>query len=336
MKPFLNTLLEGLTYKDLAGRRRLRSYTVTALLILFLLLMVGALACTQRQRVLDPIEADPLPVALTEESPAPTQEFQAEDAPAICPSDPAEWSLVDVFSDSRYKSIQPACVYEGLERTVAWTLAVRSGYSRMEAAQLLGFPELPMARLEQARIPSDPDGFQEVAVSFIPPHPDFAEWRLTASGEAAITLALRGCYRTSDVVGGQRVEWGGGYPVICLVVEDAENAYAIYALDGHVFTMNAAPMRSLLLFGYAGNGPWVWLGTQESPRVEISDPASNARERQTVAELYGSGSWDTGWLEARFGLTEKPLPVDWQSYTNESEGQIILTLLNENLEETDR
>ena len=43
-------------------------------------------------------------------------------------------------------------------------------------------------------------------------------------------------------------------PVICLVVEDAENTHIVYSLDGHTYTSTATPMRSFLLFGYLSDG----------------------------------------------------------------------------------
>ena len=114
-------------------------------------------------------------------------------------------------------------------------------------------------------IPANAKGLAAVPVSFIPPNPDFTEWRINANGEAAVTYALRGCFRTSTVVGNRLEIWGGDYSVICLVIEDAENTHIVYSLDGHIYTSTATPMRSFLLFGYLSDGDWVWLGTQENP-----------------------------------------------------------------------
>jgi len=168
-----------------------------------------------------------------------------------------------------------------------------------------------------------------IPVSFIPPDPSFTEWRLDANGEPAVTYALRGCFRTSSVVGNHLEVWGGDYPIICVLVEDAENTNVIYSLDGHDYTAPATPSRSFLLFGYVADGLWVWLGTQDAPKVEIKDPGKYANERLTVATLYDAQPWDAPWLSYRYGLTMWPLPEHWQTLTDEAEKQAILEGLNE-------
>jgi hypothetical protein len=229
---------------------------------------------------------------------------------------------------SNYKTIQPACVYAGLERTIAWALAVRSGYSRGEATQALDFEEMPMARLDQVTIQTNTNGPMEVPVSFIPPTPDFTEWRVNEDGQVSVTYGLRGCFRTSTQVGNRVDVWGGDYPVVCMVAEDAENAYTVYALDGHVYTAPAAPMRSFLLFGYLEEQGWVWLGTQTEPKHEIDDPEAFANERQTITVLYDSRLWDSRWLMDSFNLYVQPLPEGWQARTDPEESQAILSQLN--------
>ena len=109
-----------------------------------------------------------------------------------------------------------------------------------------------------------------------------AKWR------ACRDLSLRGCFRTSKVVGNRVEIWGGDYPVICLVVEDAENTHIVYSLNGHTYASTATPMCSFLLFGYLSDGYWVWLGTQDDPKLEIKDPQANAHERLTIATLYAA------------------------------------------------
>ena len=64
-----------------------------------------------------------------------------------------------------------------------------------------------------------------------------------------------------------------------------------------LYTSSATPMRSFLLFGYLEDGLWVWLGTQDDPKHEITDPATFANERLTIATMYDSQPWDAKWLE---------------------------------------
>jgi hypothetical protein len=245
-----------------------------------------------------------------------------------CPTDAAEWFFSPTLISEPHQVIQPACVYQGLERTIAWALAVREGYSRAEATQQLGFSEMPMRQLETVTIPRDADELVDVPVSFIPPNPDFTEWRLSERGEPAVTYALRGCFRTSTITGNRVEVWGGDYPVVCIVVEDAENTHIVYSLNGHTYTSAATPMRSFLLFGYVSGGYWVWLGTQTEPKLEITDPEANAKERLTVATIYDSQPWDAEWLMNFHRLRIQPLPEGWQTLTDEDEKQYILSALS--------
>ena len=333
MKHFLKIILDGLTYPDLDGRRRPRVFTLLTLAILGLLLLTGGLIPFQRQRVMQPVESNPVPVSLTQVPPDPTPEPITEPGPVSCPTDPADWSLADVTITGTYQAIQPACVYAGLERMVAWALAVRSGYPRQEATQFLGFPSMPVTPLEKVSLPSGKGEPREVAVSFAPTHPDLAEWRVDGSGNVATAYGLRGCFRTLSVSGNRVETWGGDYPVICVVVEDAGNTHAVYALEGHVFTAAAIPTRTYLLFGYAGDDRWHWLGAQENPRITLSDPAKAARDRRTVAVLFDGPSWEAPDLMAAYHLTPRPLPESWRTSNDPAEAQAILGLLDAHLKE---
>lgn len=334
MNSLWKTILDGLTYTDLAGKRQPRIYTVVTGLILLLLFVAGGMAGLNRYLLMRRIQATPEVVTLPAQTmePVATKSIATSSSGAIdsfgCPTDSSEWSFTPTMISENYQVIQPACVYQGLEKTIAWALAVREGYSRAEATKLLGFTEMPMKQMETVTIPKDVDELVEVPVSFIPPHSDFKEWRLNASSEAAVTYALRGCFETSTIHGNRVEIWGGEYPVICLVVEDAGNTQILYALEGHMYTSTATPMRSFLLFGYLGAGQWVWLGTQTEPKLEITDAEANARDRLTVATLYDSQPWDAEWLLNTHHLDVQPLPANWQSFTDETDKQYILTVLS--------
>jgi len=338
MKSLWKTILDGLTYKDLAGKRQPRAYTVITGLILLLLVMAGGMAGLNRYLLMSRVQATPVSVSLTTEA---TETLEVEPIATIqlgdethygCPIDSADWSLTSTYISENYKVIQPACVYQGLEKTIAWALAVREGYSRAEATQQLGFTEMPMRQMDQVTIPANAKGQMAVPVSFIPPNPDFTEWRINANDEAAVTYALRGCFRTSTVVGNRVEIWGGDYSVICLVIEDAENTHIVYSLDGHIYTSTATPMRSFLLFGYLSDGDWVWLGTRENPKHEITDLQKSADERLIFATLYDSQPWDAKWLMNTHRLTMQPLPQNWQTMTNVNEKQAIMDRLVEDMD----
>ncbi|MFZ5904481.1 MAG: hypothetical protein ACOYZ8_13125 [Chloroflexota bacterium] len=322
MKQLWITILDGLTFTDLAGYRHPRRYAVVAGVILFISLLLASMSLVNRILLSHLMEGTHTPVSGTGVPATPT--LPTEPTTIICPVNAEEWSLGDVVISQNYKTIQPACVYDGLAHTVAWALAVRNGYSRGQARELLGFDEMPMRQLSQVKILTDTKGPKDVDVGFTPPTPDLIEWRVGDNGEPAVTYALRGCFRTSSVVGNQVEVWGGEYPVICVVVEDAENTRIMYNLGEHYYTAPAIPMRSFLLFGYIGNGYWVWLGTQTNPKTTIHDFAKMADERRTVAALFDSQPWDTLWLEQRYGMTQQPLPENWRSFTDPSEQQAIV------------
>ncbi len=334
MNSLLKTILDGLTYKDLAGKRQPRIYTVVTGLILLLLFMAGGMAGLNRYLLMSRVQATPEAVTL------PTQTIETVATETIatspsggidvfgCPTDSSEWSFTPTMISDNYQVIQPACVYQGLEKTIAWALAVREGYSRAEATELLGFTEMPMKQMETVTIPKDADDLVDVPVSFIPSNPEFKEWRLNTKGKAAVTYALRGCFETSSVKGNRVEIWGGEYPVICLVVEDAENTHILYALNDHMFISTATPIRSFLLFGYLGDGQWIWLGTQTEPKLEITNAEENASDRLTVATLYDSQPWGAKWLSTTYHLDMQPLPENWQSFTDENEKQYILSVLS--------
>ncbi len=334
MKSLWKTILDGLTYKDLAGKRQPRVYTVVTGLILLLLLLAGGMAGLNRYLLMRHIQATPEAVSIPTETQSPVEteipatETTEAEASSGCPTDSTKWSFTPTVISKTYQVIQPACVYQGLEKTIAWALAVREGYSRTEATELLGFTEMPMRQMETVTIPKNANELVDVPVSFIPTHPDFKEWRLNERGKASVTYALRGCFETSSVEGNRVEIWGGEYPVICLVVEDAENTHILYALNNHMFISTATPMRSFLLFGYLGDGQWVWLGTQTEPKLEITDAEEIASDRLTVATLYDSQPWDARWLNTTHHLEMQSLPENWQSFRDENEKQYILSVLS--------
>ena len=328
MKALWKAVLDGLTFKDLAGRRRPRTFTVLAGLLLVLFGLVLIMTWSVHYDVMSEVRATPravqVKVEATQQPPTPTPSPAAGE----CPTDPAKWSLSAVYEGTLYDVIQPACVYQGLEKTIAWALAVREGYSRQQATEALGFLDMPMRQLDHVTVPASNNETILVPVSFIPADPNFTEWRLKPDGSPAVTYALRGCFRTTTVVANRIETWGGNYPVICLVVEDAENTHIVYSLDGHTYAAVAKPMRSFLLFGYISNDQWVWLGTQDDPKLEITDPEQNARDRATIARLYDSQPWDARWLETAYGLSMQTLPMHWSSATDESAKQAILGALS--------
>ena len=139
MNSLWKTILDGLTYKDIAGKRQPRIYTVVTGLILLLLFMAGGMAGLNRYLLMSRVQATPEAVSIPtqtieplETEPIATNPSEGTDAFG-CPTDSSEWSFTPTVISDNYQVIQPACVYQGLEKTIAWALAVREGYSRAEA-----------------------------------------------------------------------------------------------------------------------------------------------------------------------------------------------------------
>ena len=92
-------------------------------------------------------------------------------------------------------------------------------------------------------------------------------------------------------------------------------------------------MRSYLLFGYSEKLGWLWLGTQESPKIAIDDWQEKQSERETVALLFDAEDWDAEWLLATRNLSYQELPEDWLAARDDAEGAAILALLDAYLQE---
>jgi len=244
-----------------------------------------------------------------------------------CPTDPEGWTLVDVVPGDNYKRIEPTCAYAGLERAVAWALAINLGYTRAEAAQALGFETFPMVRLGKIKLVTNFKGPMEVRLRHTVDHPDFAEWRVDANKEPAIAYSLRGCFRTYTIVGNRREDWGTGYPVICVVAQDIEGMGLSSLNEYFYMTGNMIFSRTFTLFGYAGNGKWIWLGDKDAA-YPIEDADRMRKERQDVAGRYGAVVWDAAWIEQTFRLSMRPLPENWQYFNHEADKQAILDILN--------
>ena len=331
MKNPFNFILDGLTYKDLAGKRQPRKFAVLGGIVFFLLFFVFCALGLERSAMLREAQATPRPLQMTL-LPTQTATATATEQPkesAGCPTQVNDWSLVDVPISQNYKRIQPACVYDGLAHTIAWVLAIRQGYSRAEATTQLGFNEIPMKPLDHISMLTDLKGPLTIPVSFIPPRPEFTEWYVDVDGQPSVGYGMRGCFRTSRVVGNHIETWGAGYPVICVVVEDAEGKNAVLALDEYLYNASVIPTRSFLLFGYAGEGKWLWLGTEADLHLAIDSPAKNAEERLIVANIFDSQPWDAKWLDEQYHLTMRPLPENWRSATSEVDKQAILDSLNQ-------
>ena len=318
------------TYQaDVSGKRKLRTYVKAAIIILAALIVLWAVAYYQQYQMQQVISATK-PVVLPSLTPTKPQPPTSTPEPTAvtesCPTDPADWTLVEGLPGTEFMRIEPACIYEGLERTVAWSLAIREGYSRQAAADVLGFEKMPIVRLAQVAV-ANPNGPLLTNVALMIDVPKFTEWIFREDGKPAISMALQGCFRTYTIVGNEKKNWDeNGYPVVCRVSQDNESTNATICMDDQCFSeirSTPATNRRFVLFGYAGDGQWDWLGTDEDTLLKI-DSQSMSTDREISAEAQGVGPWDRDWLKQAYGLETQPLPEDWQSFTDDSFKQAVL------------
>ena len=336
------------TYPDVAGKRHLRRYVKAALLIVIVLGMLSIYAGAQRHETQAVLEATPVSVAdilpswtpspePAQPSATPTPDPVAADVTPTatpCPTNPEAWTLADLFTSQNYKRIYPACVYDGLARTVAWTLASQAlGYTGLEAAQALGFPEAPSVIDTDGLVTgmTDTRGPIPIAVHYSPIHPDFRSWILDENLQPNVTYTLRGCYRTYAIVGTEKNSWGD-YPVICTLSVDVVGAWRVFELNDLQVTSGGGETgmnRSYSMFGYIGDGLWVSLGEQADATMPIDDLAQIEGDRRFMLDLHEIDTpWDAAWLNVTYGLAIQPLPEGWQSDTDPAEIQAITDALN--------
>lgn len=322
----MNDILDHFTYREMGGRRRLRTFSKAAIFILLIVVILGSYAVWQRADARAEVMATPRPVSLTSPTATPVPASPTAAAVETCPSDPEQWTLADVPLGGNLKRIEPACVYDGLGRAMAWALAVREGYTRREATQLLGFSDVPVEPRDSLTILTNTEGPLSVPLTFPPLHPDYAEWRVR-NGAPAMTYSLRGCFRTYEIVGNQRREWGEGYVVICTLVEDSEAAYSVMGLGDHLYSASVQPLRKTVFFGYRGRHAWIWLGAWKDVSYSL-DQKKAGQDRALVSNGYGAPIWNAAWLEKTYGLAMVPLPANWWTYTDNAELQAIVDALN--------
>jgi hypothetical protein len=330
--PMLKFLLDTLTYPDLAGKRHLRWYAKATLVILVGLGAVSVFGAVQYDRMMAGVVASPEPLVtatltlepvtatalalLPTHTPVPTAIPVPTATELPCPLDPEQWVLADAGPENNLKKISPACVYDGLARTISWVLAISEGYSRQEAADELGFDGLPIIQSASVMAMTDTKGPVEIPVNYTPPLPDFRQWRFGFDEQPSVRYSLRGCFRTYNLVGTEKQVWNEQYPVICTVAEDAEIAGSIASLGDHLFAgigKEAVPYRSFLLFGYQGNGEWVWLGIQKEPTFTFKSFDEAQQDREQISKQYGAPIWDAEWLQTTYGLAMKPFPENWRA-----------------------
>src|SRR5271157_3796339 len=333
---------DDLTYMAPGGKRKMRRYVVAALILIVVavLLIAGGIYLHDRQTAQ---VAPVVPTARTSETSTAiaTTAFAGTITPAssACPTDASKWNLVLIDPSNQYGRLDPTCVYDGLGHTIAWVSAINMGYSRADANALLGFSfdasqnNPAMVKVQSLTILTMSNwaiAKQNMAYSMT--NLDFTEWGVTTDGSSpSITFSNLGCFQPRTIVGNQIQDWGDGYPFICVIAMDAKAGYHVTSFGGHLYTGKLAlANRKFALFGYAGNGRWVWLGTEDGVQVDQStiDPAELQKGYQIESQALMSPTWDAQWVKDNYGIEMKPLPSGWQTANIAAELQAILDLVN--------
>ena len=336
-------LPDQFTYPDLAGKRHLRRYVVAALIIVIVVCGIYIWGAIQHDKEQAIVMATPrsLSDVLPTLTPVPTTPPPTA-TPTLepCPTDPQDWTMASFSTGGNFKRIDPACVYEGLGRTVAWNLLYMSmGHDIFEAAQMLGFDELPRQLASEVMAMTNQKGpvaielaYSEDAPEYVP---DFYAWNTDGNGNPGVVYTLRGCFRTYTIVGNETRSWNDDYPVICSVSID-QPGQATVGYGDLVFTSSVLLTRNYFLYGYIGGGDWVLIGRQTEPSFQIkTDPDAPdymdlsipfdeiLNDQQTLTTFLGVELWNTDWISTTYGLTMRPLPANWQNHTDPAEYQLI-------------
>lgn len=302
------------TYADLAGRRRPRRYILATGVLIGLVLVVLIWGVMQRQRARAEVfgRQQPQTIAGTETESLATDGLMPENVSAasehsaLCPPDPSSWTFLPLAEVDLFSIHEPACVIVGLEKTVAWMLLTRLGYSRLEASAELGFAELPWQA--EARVP----GFrsaQEIQLTYEwPAHPTYRYWIIAEDHTSGLTASLYGCYQPQVV----DLQGSTDFQVLCAVWIKYAARWGLHQLD-HLTavaeTDGSIPSTTMAFIGYRSQEGWAFLGENLEP-IDFDDP------HPQFQAVGGPARWDAEWLQEEFDIHIRPLPADWQSATD--------------------
>lgn len=313
-----------LTFTTASGSTQLRGYVKVAFGLFVILVALFGVNAYNRNQMVTEVMATPRPLD-PGQMPIPTEKIVALDpSMEACPSNPADWTLTGNVSvpGSNLKGLSPQCVRDQLDKTAAWFYATTHlGYTRTEAAAILGLQNPVIVFLPDALITvltdykNDP---QQVPLSTSVPNLDFAEWRVNANGKVESSFTFSGCFRTSSVSGGEVVNWGNGYPIVCQFFADYQTEYVVSSINGHVATLlSGFSVRRPMWFGYSGAGNWAWLGSAKGWDVDLSQIPS----RGTVVI-------DESIMVDKYGITAIPMPQDWKTFTDQEHINAVVMALN--------
>ena len=189
----MKILRDVLTYSaELSGRRKLRSYIKVALFIAAVLLLALPIILGRQYKTMHEMAA----VATIHYETSPTPPQGPTPTPEACPSDPAGWQFVSSgISGDNLERIEPACIYDGLGRAIAWVLAIREGYSRAEATQMLGFTKPPaQTKMSNIKVVNPVGSPIETSLVMVPLTAGYSEWFINGNDMPVEYYFPQGCF----------------------------------------------------------------------------------------------------------------------------------------------
>jgi len=310
------------TYSTRTGNK-MRNYVKVALVIFVIIAAMAVVAAFNRNQMVSEVMATPRPLDANL-IPTVTAEVAVPVVPVEdCPSDPASWTLSEntTVPTSNLKALGPLCVYDKLEKTVAWVYATTGlGYTRADAAAKLdlsldGLIAYPTN--SQIMVVTDFNNQpQLVDVVIAADTAQFAEWSVDANGTTGFELSFSGCFSTAILSGGEVQTWGSN-SVICQFFADYRTQYTVSIINGHLYTGESFKnLRRPMWFGYIGNGNWTWLGTGNVWSFDLSQIMPDQSTLTTTV------------MVEKYGMPVMPLPQNWQSAVGEEYIDALLAELN--------
>ena len=304
-----------LIFTTASGKAQLRGYVKVALGLFAILAALFSVNAYNRYRMVAEVMATPRPldsgpmITPTEWVVAPVQPVDGE-----CPSDPVDWTLTQNTSmlGSNLKELSPRCVHDQLDKSAAWLYATYVlGYSRLDAANLFGFANLPISYsfgVGHISVITDyKDEPQKVDLRFPSNNTGLSEWRVDANGYPAVQFAFDGCFRTSSLNGGEVVSWGDGYTVVCQYSGDFRTKHYVGSVNEKVVTASGSEnVRRFMWFGYDAHGNWVFLGLAKDWEYDLSQLQD--RDGDVINPTV---------MADKYNLTVLPLPENWIAFTRQ-------------------
>jgi len=316
-----------LIFSTASGKTQLRVYVKVALGLFVILVVLFGVITYNRNQMVSKIMATPHPLD-TDLIPTPTKQVELPvSLTEECPSNPADWTLTENASvpGSNLKKLSTECVYNELDKTAAWLYATYIlGYTRSDAAHLLGFSDIPISYsfgVGQVTVLTDyKDEPQKVNLRFPSDNSGLSEWRIDANGQPAVEFAFNGCFRTSSMSGGEIVSWGDGYPVICQYSGDFHSGYYIGNVNGKIVaTPSDKNVRRFMWFGYAGQGNWMFLGVAKDWEYDLSEVRNH--QASTI---------NPNFMNAKYSINPSLLPESWNRFTSQAYIDAFLKELKKN------